>query len=157
MRQAEPPSGAGGADADTAQCDVFKRCEGSSPLRTQNVKSNFGSSYLPFKRAPHSTTTRYFSGSLSLSHNKVNTLSTAFFIMFSISASVLSASCARFGSLGMPLRSTRASPVFRRPTNWRRRRPLPAICFRHSSSRCPVSQILGSHSGTLAQVPAPRN
>src|ERR1035438_5661529 len=33
MRQAEPPSGAGGADADTAQRDVFKRCEGSSPLR----------------------------------------------------------------------------------------------------------------------------
>ena len=26
-------TGAGGADADTAQCDLFKRCEGSSPLR----------------------------------------------------------------------------------------------------------------------------
>jgi hypothetical protein len=73
MRQAEPPSGAGRADADTAQCDVFKHCEGSSLLRTRNVKSNFGSSHLPVKSAPHSATTRYFSGSLSLSHNRVNT------------------------------------------------------------------------------------
>ncbi len=64
MRQAEPPSGAGGADADTAQRDLFKRCEGSLPLRTQNVKSNFGSSRPPVKSAPHSTTTRYFYGSL---------------------------------------------------------------------------------------------
>lgn len=89
MRQAEPPSGTGGADADTAPRDLFKRCEGSSPLRTQNVKSNFGSSHLPVKSAPHSTTTRYFSGSLSLSHNRVNTLSTAFFIMLFIFASVM--------------------------------------------------------------------
>ena len=37
--------------------------------------------HLPVKSAPHSTTTRYFSGSLSPSHNRVNTLSTAFFIM----------------------------------------------------------------------------
>jgi hypothetical protein len=33
------------------------------------------------KSTPHSTATRYFSRSLSLRHNRVNTLSTAFFIM----------------------------------------------------------------------------
>src|ERR1700730_6347458 len=97
MRQGEPPSGAGGANANTAQRDLFMRCEGSSPLRTQNVKSNFGSSHLPVKSAPRSTTTRYFSGSLSLSHNRVETLSTAFFLMLFIFSSLMGEYFSLFG------------------------------------------------------------